>query len=234
MRLGTALMSKILLVEDDPGLAGNLFNWLEFQGHKVELASTGEEGLCRIKESSFDFIVLDWELPGQVPGPEICRELRNRKINTPVMILTCRSSIDDKTFGFEAGADDYLTKPFHLQEFAMRMKALLRRPVVMLDPVLRFGDIALDPNSRTVTADGRKVTLQPLEFALLELLMRHPNVVFASEAIFERVWPSDTNSSLDVVRTHVKTLRRKLNPDNPAESPIKNVYGGGYKFETSN
>ena len=225
-------MAKILIVEDDRDLRENLLHWLEFQGHQVETADTGIEGCHRVRESSYDFIVLDWELPGKIKGPDICRELRDRRIATPVIMLTARSSLQDKTAGFDAGVDDYLTKPFHLQEFSARMKALLRRPAAILDPVLSLKGIELDPNSRTVHVNGEKINIQPLEFSLLELLMRHPGVVFTSESILERIWPSDTNSSTDAVRTHVKTLRRKLHPQDPGDTPIKNVYGGGYKFET--
>jgi len=230
--LGALLMAKILIVDDDANLADTLFHWLEFQGHKVETVHDGEEGLFRIKESAFDLIVLDWELPGQIHGVDICRAMRDRKICTPVMMLTSHASVERKETGLDAGADDYLTKPFHLKEFAARMRALLRRPPLQLDPVLDTGKIVLDPNGRTVQVDGQQLSLTPREFSLLELLMRHPNVVFSDSAILERVWPSDTESTIDVVRTHVKTLRRKLNSEDPRRSPIKNVYGGGYKFET--
>lgn len=225
-------MSKILIVDDDVDLAETLLIMLETHGHQVEIVNNGKEGLFRIKESSFDLIVLDWELPGGVPGVDICRALRDLRISTPVMMMTGHSELDKKTFGLDSGADDYLTKPFHILEFAARTRALLRRPALRLESVLQYRGIELDPNSRTVLVDECKISLQPLEFALLEFFMRHPNVVFSHEAIIERVWPSDTESSLDVVRTHIKTLRRKLSPNGPRESPIKNVYGGGYKFET--
>jgi len=225
------LMAKILIIEDDEGLSGNLSNWLGFQGHRVELAPTGEEGLFKIKEAAFDLIVLDWELPGQLNGPSVCKEMRDRKVHTPVMFLTGRAAIADKVLGLEIGADDYLTKPFSLQEFGARLKVLLRRPSLLLDNILDNHGISLDPNAKTVIVKGQKIYLQPLEFSLLEFLMRHPNVVFTSQAILERVWPSDTESSLSTVRTSIKNLRRKLCPEEPTNTPIKNVYGGGYKFE---
>lgn len=221
-------MAKILLVEDEQDLAGPVSNWLERERHTVEVVGDGTEAAGRLRVYEFDLIILDWMLPGK-PGVEVCREYRSRGGVAPILMLTAKSTIDDKETGLDAGADDYLTKPFHLKELSARVRALLRRPKAERPTVLEIGDIVLDPVSATVQKESKEIHLLPKEFALLEFLMRHPNQVFSADAILDRVWDSDSSALSDTVRTTIKTLRRKIDTKGKP-SLISNVRGLGYKI----
>jgi len=221
-------MGRILIVEDDDDIATSLESWLSFERHHVEKVGDGREALGYLKGAPYDLVVLDIELPG-LSGFEVCRQYRSTGGKAPVLMLTGRSDITDKTTGFDAGADDYLTKPFHPQEFSARVRALLRRPAEFSGNVLRAANLVLDPGQYRVQKDGREIELLPMEFALLEFFMRHPNQVFPPEALLDRVWPPNSDSSIDAVRTVIKTLRKKI--DDGETSLIKNVHGVGYRWD---
>ncbi|MDZ4833981.1 MAG: response regulator transcription factor [Candidatus Melainabacteria bacterium] len=221
-------MAKILLVEDDQSLAKLVRNWLSLDHHVVETVEDGEEALHRLKVSEFDLVVLDWNLP-KLEGVEVLKQHRQMGGKTPVLMLTGKDRIADKEEGFDAGADDYLTKPFHGKELSMRIKALLRRPPLLVEDVLKVGDLVLERESFTVRRGDADVRLLPKEFALLEFLMRHPNQVFSAEALLERVWVSESESTVEAVTTCIKRLRRKLEGAGGAPV-IATVNGVGYKL----
>lgn len=223
-------MAKILLVEDDSKLADTIQDWLQAHQHIVDLAFDGIEGSNFINASSYDVLILDWELPG-MSGLDICRSYRSSGGTAPVIFLTGRGKVPDKVLGFESGADDYLTKPFHLRELSVRVEALLRRPKQLVSSVLEVGNISLDSISRQVLKGGKVIHLSPLEFAVLEFLMRYPNEVFSAEVLLERVWPAESERSPLTVKTCVKKLRAKVDTEGQ-ESLIKNVHGVGYMIET--
>jgi len=222
-------MPKILVVEDDRSLSSTIEAWLKSETYAVEKAETGTDALDLLQTYSYDLVVLDVQLP-RLSGLEVLRRYREAGGGTPVLMLTNLSQLTDKEDGFDAGADDYLTKPFHLKELSARVRALLRRPATPIPTVIKAGVIELNSNTRAVLVSGNDVHLPKTEFALLEFFMRHPNQVFSSDALLERVWTSDSERSAETIRSCIKKLRSKIDlPDQP--SPIKNIHGIGYKFE---
>jgi two-component system, OmpR family, response regulator MprA len=222
-------MAKILVVEDEHDLSIPMRDWLTREQHVVEVVDTGLEALDRLRVYKYDVIVLDLMLPG-LNGMEVCRRYRNDGGNASILMLTAKNTVEDKEQGLDAGADDYLTKPFHLKELSARIRALLRRHTQSTSRELRVGELILDVVSRKVTFNGEEVHFVPREFSLLEFLMRHPNQVFSAEALLDRVWASDTMASPDTIRTYIKILRKKLGGEGK-ESLIRTVHGVGYKIE---
>lgn len=222
-------MAKILIVEDELDLAGPISDSLGRQHHVVEVVDNGSAALDRLRIYKYDLIILDWMLPG-LSGRDVLAGFRSAGGTTPVLMLTARTAVEDKEAGLDAGADDYLTKPFHLKELHARVRALLRRPQGLSGKVLKVRDLCLDPIARTVSKNGQEIHLLPKEFSLLEFFMRHPNQVFSAEALMERIWESDTLALSDTIRTHIKTLRKKIDT---AKQPslISTVHGMGYKLE---
>jgi DNA-binding response OmpR family regulator len=223
-------MAKILIVEDELDLAGPVRDWLARESNTVEIVADGSEALECLRLYKYDVIILDLMLPG-LNGMEICRQFRARGGTTPILMLTAKGSVEDKEAGLDIGADDYLTKPFSLKELAARVRALLRRPPDVSSNILTVADIALDPSANNVTKAGKEIHLLPKEFSLLEFFMRHPNQVFSAEALIDRVWQSDSDALSDTIRTHIKTLRRKIDSKGKP-SLIATVHGVGYKLES--
>lgn len=221
-------MAKLLFVEDDTDLSGRVNEWLCFEHHSVECVYDGVEATERLKFYQYELVILDWDLPKKT-GIEVCKEYRSRGGLTPILMLTGKGTINDKEQGLDAGADDYLTKPFHLKELSARIRALLRRPASFTGTTLKVGTLELNPSSHQLTIEGREVSLLPKEYAILEFLMRHPNEIFSPDALLNRVWNSESDASTDTVYTYIKTLRKKLQPN----APIKTVHGVGYKLETT-
>jgi len=223
-------VAKILLVEDDLGLQRMVRDWLTFEHHLVETADNGRDGMDKLQFYEYDLVILDWELPSMT-GIEICKAFRTQGGTTPVLLLTGKGTISDKESGFEAGADDYLTKPFHLKELSLRLRSLLRRSSAALQgDTLKFRDLELEPSNHCVMRQGKDLQLLPKEFALLEFFMRHPNQVFSAEALLSRVWTSENETSVDAVSTCIKRLRKKVDIEGQL-SVIKTVHGVGYKLE---
>lgn len=220
-------MAKILLVEDDEDLCLTICDRLRAEQHVIEVVHDGKEGADRLRFYSYDFVILDWNLPGKI-GPEICREFRSAGGSTPILMLTGRTEVQEKETGLDAGADDYLTKPFSTRELAARIRAILRRPQMVLDDTLQEGTVALNTVKHTVTVNGANVHLHPKEFAILELLMKHKNQVFSAESLLDRLWKSESEATIDSVRTTIKRLRQKV--DQGESSLIKTVHGIGYKI----
>jgi two-component system, OmpR family, copper resistance phosphate regulon response regulator CusR len=223
-------MSKILLVEDESDLANQIRDWLIREHHMVEMADNGETAYHQLRVSKYDLVILDLQLPG-MSGLEICKKYRASGGRSPVLMLTAHSLVDDREAGLDAGADDYLCKPFHLKELSARIRALIRRSSgTQAANTLRLRDIVLDPASRRVSKNSIEVKLEPKEFALLEFFMRNRNVVFSADALLDRVWESDTSVSPDSIRTYIKALRKKLDTGSEA-SIITTVHGLGYRLE---
>ncbi|HEY9712089.1 MAG TPA: response regulator transcription factor [Chroococcales cyanobacterium] len=222
-------MAKILIVEDDKALSALVVDWLTNQKDVPEPVYEGVEGLERLKLYKYDAVILDWDLPG-ISGPEICRRFRDDGGETPILMLTGKREIHEKTTGLDAGADDYLTKPFAMEELSARLRALLRRSGGaggVTKSILTAGHVALDPVSRVVTSNGKELTLQPKEYSLLEFLLRHPNQPFSAEALLDRVWSSESDASPDTVRLQIMRLRNKIDIDG-SESMIRTIHRVGY------
>lgn len=221
-------MAKILLVEDEPDFSVLISHLLASEHHTVELADNGEAALELLGVYHFDCLILDWNLPG-ISGLEVCQKFRANKGVTPILMLTARQHVDDKSAGLDSGADDYLTKPFELKELSSRVRALLRRPTSFQGANLQVGLFEMDVNNFRLTRQGEEVTLLPKEFALLEFFMRHPNQVFSPETLIDRVWASDHEASPETIRTYIKRLRKKLDQTGKP-STLSTVHGVGYKF----
>ncbi len=221
-------MAKILIVEDDQELSDTIKDCLDLERHTVEQSFDGRDCLSQLKFYKFDLIILDWDLP-EFTGLEICRQFRSHGGQTPVLFLTGKRDLADKEAGFDAGADDYLTKPFAMKELSARVRALLRRPPQVQACVLSFRHVELDPACSAVRRSGETVKLQPREFALLEFLMKYPGKVFSADALLDRVWKSSSDATHEAITTTVKRLRKKLDlPGTP--SIITTVHGIGYKL----
>src|SRR5512132_4425586 len=215
---------RVLVVEDETKMAALLRRGLVEEGHAADLADQGEEAVWMAEAHPYDAIVLDVMLPG-ISGFETCRRLRNAGVWTPVLMLTARDAVDDRVAGLDAGADDYLTKPFSLAELLARLRALVRRGDVERPTELVVGDLRLDPAARRVWRDGREVPLSPKEFALLETFMRRPGQVLSRLQLLEHAWDFAYDNRSNVVDVYVRYLRQKLGRDS-----VETVRGAGYRL----
>jgi heavy metal response regulator len=219
---------RLLVVEDEPGVAQFIRQGLTEAGFAVDVARDGAEGLDYALAAEYDAIVLDIMLP-KMDGLDLLRELRTRSIKSPVLLLTARDAIEDRVQGLDAGADDYLVKPFAFPELLARVRALLRRPPLQADTILRAGGLEMDTARREVRRAGQPIELSPKEFALLEFLIRHPGQVLPRTQIIEHVWNFDFYSETNVVDVYIGYLRRKI--DRGFANPlIHTVRGVGYRL----
>jgi two-component system response regulator MprA len=198
---------KVLVVDDEPGVRAALERALALERHDVQLAEDGQQALDALAETTVDAIVLDVMMP-RIDGLEVCRRLRAAGDRTPVLMLTARDAIDDRVDGLDAGADDYLVKPFALRELNARLRALLRR-VDPGGPTLAFGDLVLDRAAREVRRGTRRIELSKTEFSLLELFLEHPRQVLTRSTLFERVWGYDFGATSNALGVYIGYLRRK-------------------------
>ena len=222
---------RILLVEDDQKVASFIRKGLEEEGYAVDVAAEGEAGLFMGLDRLHDLIILDVMLPKK-PGFQVLRELRQAKVATPVLMLTARDTVEDKVQGLDAGADDYLTKPFVFAELLARVRALLRRRAEARSPKLQVADLVLDPATRSVTRGGQPITLTNREFALLEYLMRNAGRVLTRTAITEHVWDYDFDSGTNVIDVYVNYLRKKIDAGHEPKL-LHTVRGVGYVLRES-
>jgi two-component system response regulator MprA len=223
---------KILVVDDERAVRESLRRALELEGYEIELAADGNEALYRLDVTEEpDAMILDVLMPG-VDGLEVCRRLRGSGSKLPVLMLTARTEVEDRVAGLDAGADDYVTKPFALEELLARVRALLRRTSDTDGEVVRFADLVLDPNTREVTRGGRPIELTRTEFSLLELFMRNPRQVLTRTIIFERVWGYDFGYASNSLDVYIGYLRRKTEADGEARL-IQTVRGVGYALRES-
>ena len=219
---------RILIVEDEAGVAGFVEQGLTEAGYAVDVARDGVDGLEYALAFEYDIVVLDIMLP-KMNGLDVLREMRDRRVKTPVLLLTARAEVDDRVKGLNLGADDYLVKPFAFPELLARIRALLRRPPLQLGNLLGMNDLEMDVTRREVRRAGRSIELSPREFSLLELLLRHPNQVLTRTQIVEHVWNFDFYSETNVVDVYIGYLRRKI--DLGFAFPlIQTVRGVGYRI----
>lgn len=218
---------RVLVVEDDPAIARVLRDAMREAGYAPQCQDNGERALALASREAFDLLLLDVMLPG-LDGLEVCRRLRAQSIETPILILTARDTLDDKIAGLDAGADDYLVKPFHIAELLARARALLRRGVGNAT-LLQVGDLTLDPLSRRAARDGQNIKLSATEYALLEYLMRHPDRVLTRAVLLDHVWQYDFEGQDNVLEVYISALRRKIDKGH-ALPLIHTVRGAGYRM----
>lgn len=221
---------RILVIDDDRRLCTVIKRGLLEEAYAVDLAYDGEEGEYLAEVNPYDLIILDIMLPNK-DGIQVCRELRAKKINTPVLMLTAKDTVEDRVRGLDTGADDYLVKPFAFNELLARVRALLRREGTSKSPELRSGDLTLNALTRQIWRGQRPIELTTKEYVILEYLMRHPNVVVTRTMIEEHAWDYDFDSLSNLVDVYMRRLRRKI--DNEGEdSLIQTVRGAGYRLKT--
>jgi len=219
---------RVLVVEDEVKMAGLLKRGLEEEGYAVDMSGTGQDALWLASENPYDAVVLDVMLP-DFDGFEVCRRLRAAGRWSPVLMLTARDAVPDRVSGLDAGADDYLTKPFSFAELLARLRALVRRGATERPPFLAVGDLTLDPATRRVTRTGIPVELTAKEFALLEYFMRHPGEVLSRTRLIEHVWDFAYEGDSNVVDVYVRYLREKVDRPFGTDS-IETVRGAGYRL----
>jgi two-component system response regulator MprA len=219
----------ILLVEDDQPLVRIITKSLSQSGFEVDVATDGEQGLAKAREGGHDVMVLDIQLP-KLNGIEVCQALRDERNAVPILMLTARSAVPDRIAGLDAGADDYLSKPFSLGELAARLRALGRRSVPEEPEVMESGELTLDTGAREVRINGEPVELTGTEFALLEYLMRNAGQVLSRDQLREEVWGSGFEPASNVVDIYIHYVRRKLKAAGLTRDPIRTVRGLGYAF----
>lgn len=200
---------RILVVEDEKSLADAISTGLSRHGYSVDTVYDGEEALRILEVNSYDLVVLDLNLPG-VDGLEVCRQIRAGGAATGILMLTARSSLDDRVHGLDLGADDYLVKPFHFPELLARIRAILRREIKSRQVLLKCGDLVLDPGSMKVYLKDNEIALTVKEFGIMEYLMRNTGRIVSQEELLEHVWNESTDLFTQTVKVHINNLRRKL------------------------
>lgn len=221
-------MPKVLIVEDDKFQNQTLASWFSKRGYSVDQCYNCADAQTFLMVSTYDLIMLDWELPDG-EGVKMLNEQRHKGLVTPVIILTGKSTIDDKEIGFDSGADDYLTKPFQERELDARVKAILRRPPTYVDSEIKVGDLIVCQTERVVRAKDGTVALTPKEFEVFLFLSRHLGTVFSPEAILMRAWGTDSETTSDNIRKYIQRIRTKLQDGSRAVS-IVNHHGLGYSL----
>jgi two-component system, OmpR family, response regulator len=221
---------KILVVEDEHRIAQTIKKGLELEHHVVDLAYTGSDGYDLASSEEYELLILDRMLP-EMDGVTLCKTLRQEQNHVPILLLTAKSQIEDKVEGLDAGADDYLTKPFSFEELLARVRALTRRPKKALSAILSVEDLQLSPATFEVTRAGKKVELSSKEFALLEYLLRHAKKIVSKQQIINNVWNYDSNVLPNTVEVYIKNLRNKIDVPFKEQKPlIITVRGFGYRI----
>jgi two-component system, OmpR family, alkaline phosphatase synthesis response regulator PhoP len=229
---GARRARRILLVEDEPGLVLTLTDRLSSEGYEVASAPDGPSGLARAAGEAWDLVLLDVMLPGK-SGFDVCRELRQRGIETPILMLTARGQVVDKVVGLKLGADDYLTKPFDMMELLARVEVQLRRTALPARGAaeLRFGDVIIDTRKAEVRRAGRVVSLSAREFLLLKYFVEHRGETLSREQLLDEVWGYQATPSTRTVDVHVAWLRQKIEPNPRHPQYILTLHGLGYRFQ---
>lgn len=222
---------RVLVVEDERKIAKALKKALEQEHHAVDVSFDGDDGYAMATTEPYDVMIIDRMLPGEYDGIAIVRSMREKSISTPVLLLTALGRIEDKTLGLDAGADDYLVKPFALEELLARVRALLRRPVEATSTVLDADDLSLDTGKRSVKRRGREIRLTSKEFGLLEYLLRNKNRTLSKNTIMQHVWDYDADILPNTIEVYIKYLRAKIDKPFGGKGLIKTVRGFGYKIE---
>jgi DNA-binding response OmpR family regulator len=224
---------RILLVEDDERIARPILEDLRYQNHSIDYARDGIEAWDYTQAVAYDLILLDWMLP-RLDGISLCRQLRSNCYQAYILMITARDTTSDTVIGLDAGADDYLMKPFDLEELSARIRALARRSIDFKPTVLMCGELQLDPGRQIVTYAGQVVSLTPREFMILECLMRNPEQLFTRTMLLSKLWELDQLSGEHTVKTHITNLRRKLREAGSSEDLVETVYGVGYRLRQAN
>jgi DNA-binding response OmpR family regulator len=219
---------RILVADDDRRLTSIVKRGLMEEAYAVDVAYDGEESEYLAEINPYDLVILDIMMPKK-DGIEVCRELRAKSVNTPILMLTARDAVEDRVKGLDAGADDYLVKPFAFNELLARVRALLRRNGVTRSPELRVGDLSLNTLTREVCRGERVVELTTKEYVILEYLMRHPNVVVTRRMLEEHAWDYDFDSLSNLIDVYIRRLRRKIDVGGD-KSMIQTVRGAGYRL----
>ncbi len=219
---------RILIVEDEPSIAGAVKAALSADGHAADVVDDGRDALDWAETYAYDLVILDVILPG-LDGFAACSALRGKGFAAPILMLTALDDVRDRITGLDRGADDYLAKPFSMDELRARVRALGRRRLEDRAPTILVGDLELDPATLGVRRSGREVNLTAREFALLELLARHPGQVFAQERLIEALWDSDFTAESNIVEVYVRSLRRKVD-EGRRDGLIETVRGSGYRL----
>ncbi|MEB3227097.1 MAG: response regulator transcription factor [Synechocystis sp.] len=222
---------KVLIVEDDHRISDNLAEFLRQNNHVVEITYDGEEGYYLAEIGNYDLIILDLNLP-KIDGITVCQKLRKSKCQSLILMLTARDTNADQVNGLDAGADDYIVKPFDLQLLLARIRALARRNKNSLVSVFAWGDLVLDPNKYEVTYQNNLVNLSPKEYQLLELLLRNCDRTLTKENIIDQLWSMEEIPQEDTVKAHIKGIRRKLKLAGLKTNIIENIYGIGYRLNS--
>jgi len=223
---------RILFVEDDDRIAQPLAEDLRHQYHIVDIADDGIKGWECAQSISYDLILLDLMLP-RLDGITLCKRLRAAGYSAPILMLTARDTTTDKVIGLDAGADDYLIKPFDPEELAARVRALSRRSIETRQPILICGDLQLDPSTCKVTYRGNALSLTPKEYMILELFLKNPTLVFSRSALLDKLWEFGKLPAEETIKTHITSLRRKLKEAGCAQELIETVYGLGYRLRSN-
>lgn len=223
---------KLIVVEDEKDVASAICRGLQKNGYSVDVVLNGRDATEMLGGNDYDLMILDLNLP-DVDGLEVCRISRGQHPNLLILILSARNHLEDVVKGLDLGADDYLTKPFHLEEILARIRALLRRDIRCREPLLRFKDLSLDPAEHVAWKQNHRLDLTRKEFSILEFFLRHPDEVISQEMLLEHVWGSNTNYFSNTVRVHIQSLRRKLDEDTLAPAYIETVVGAGYRLFVS-
>lgn len=223
---------KILIVEDDDRIAQPLAEDLRHQYHVVDIAEDGIKGWEYTQSTQYNLILLDLMLP-RLDGIALCKRIRASGCNPLILMLTSKDTTGDKIIGLDAGADDYLVKPFELEELGARIRALSRRSLEIRQPILNCGELQLDPNTRIVTYAGRVLSLTPKEYMILECFLKNPRRVFTRSELLDKIWEFDQISGEETIKTHLSNLRRKIKAVGSYEDLIETVYGMGYRLRVS-
>ena len=220
---------RILIAEDEVEIARALKFLLEKNKFTVDIVHNGNDAWNYVRQMDYNVVVLDIMMP-EIDGLEVLRRMRSQKMTVPVLLLTAKAEIEDRVTGLNAGADDYLPKPFAASELIARVKALSRRSMNYSDSILREGNISLDCNCYELSANGRSVRLNNKEYQLMELFMSNPRRIFSTDHMMEKIWGNDSDAGMDVVWTYIGFLRKKLRElDDDVE--IKTIRGAGYSLE---
>jgi DNA-binding response OmpR family regulator len=221
---------RILVIEDEHRIANAIKKGLEQERYAVDVAYAGNQAFDLATSEEYDAILMDLMLP-EIDGSTLCKKIRQEGIHTPILMLTAKDQVEEKVTGLDDGADDYMTKPFSFEELLARLRALLRRPIKIIEDKLKVGELTLDPRNYQVTRAHQNINLSSKEFSLLQYLMRHPNQVLTKEQIITHVWDYDANILPNTVEVTIRNLRKKI--DQPfADRPalIQTIRGYGYKI----
>ncbi len=221
---------QILIVEDEEKIANFLRRGLLEESYAVDVARDGEEALYKFDINEYDLVLLDLLIP-KIDGAAVCRKIREKNTNIPVLVLTAKDAVEDKVAGLDAGADDYMTKPFSFSELTARIRALIRRGNKADPAILTVDNLSLNPATRTAARNNKSITLTAREYALLEYFMRHPNIVLTKTQLLEHVWDYNYEGLSNIVETYVKYLRQKIRTSAKDKELIHTLRGSGYMMK---